>query len=91
MRSYIIKYAIFDKDGNYGIYDYRSPDDARITNQFAAGLNGQFNTGNIQHQIAFELQHTYKTLKHHTLTQWSFIGTGNIYENTKDYNPLIGN
>ncbi|WP_228732614.1 hypothetical protein, partial [Acinetobacter pittii] len=53
----------FDKDGNYGIYDFRSPDDTRITNQFAAGLNGQFNTGTIQHQIAFELQHTYKTLK----------------------------
>ncbi|MFH4247435.1 TonB-dependent siderophore receptor, partial [Acinetobacter baumannii] len=50
--------AVFDKDGNYDIYDYRSPDDTRITNQFAAGLNGQFNTGNIQHQIAFELQHT---------------------------------
>ncbi|WP_346311283.1 hypothetical protein, partial [Acinetobacter baumannii] len=30
-------------------YDYRSPDDTRITNQFAAGLNGHFNTGNIQH------------------------------------------
>ncbi|PPC21438.1 TonB-dependent siderophore receptor [Acinetobacter baumannii] len=80
--------AVFDKDGNYDIYDYRSPDDARITNQFAAGLNGQFNTGNIQHQIAFELQHTYKTLKHHTPLN-GFIGTGNIYENTVDYNPSL--
>ncbi|MDV7494958.1 TonB-dependent siderophore receptor [Acinetobacter baumannii] len=80
--------AVFDKDGNYDIYDYRSPDDTRITNQFAAGLNGQFNTGNIQHQIAFELQHTYKTLKHHTPLN-GFIGTGNIYENTVDYNPSL--
>ncbi|BFM87907.1 hypothetical protein JUNP586_2349 [Acinetobacter baumannii] len=45
-------------------------------------------TGNIQHQIAFELQHTYKTLKHHTPLN-GFIGTGNIYENTVDYNPSL--
>jgi len=76
----------FDKHGNYDIYDFRSPDDTRITNQFAAGLNGQFNTGNIQHQVAFELQSTYKTLKHHTPLNVA-VGTGNIYEDTIDYNP----
>ncbi len=76
----------FDKHGNYDIYDFRSPDDTRITNQFAAGLNGQFNTANIQHQIAFELQRTYKTLKHHTPLNVA-VGTGNIYEDTIDYSP----
>ncbi|WP_335977481.1 TonB-dependent siderophore receptor [Acinetobacter calcoaceticus] len=76
----------FDKHGNYDIYDFRSPDDTRITNQFAAGLNGQFNTGNIQHQVAFELQRTYKTLKHHTPLNVA-VGTGNIYEDTIDYIP----
>ncbi|MFI7905363.1 TonB-dependent receptor domain-containing protein, partial [Acinetobacter baumannii] len=54
--------------------------------QFAAGLNGHFNTGNIQHQIAFELQRTYKTLKHHTPLNVA-VGTGNIYEDTVDYSP----
>lgn len=79
----------FDKDGNYGIYDFRSPDDTRITNQFAAGLNGQFNTGNIQHQLAFEIQHIYKTLKRYNSNSMELdpIGTGNIYEETKDYAP----
>ncbi|CAI3108334.1 Ferric-anguibactin receptor FatA [Acinetobacter calcoaceticus] len=76
----------FDKHGNYDIYDFRSPDDTRITNQFAAGLNGQFNTGNIQHQVAFELQNTYKTLKHHTPLNVA-VGTGNIYQDTIDYSP----
>ncbi|VAX44720.1 Ferrichrome receptor FcuA precursor [Acinetobacter calcoaceticus] len=74
----------FDKHGNYDIYDFRSPDDTRITNQFAAGLNGQFNTGNIQHQVALELQRTYKTLKHHTPLNVA-VGTGNIYQDTIDY------
>lgn len=76
----------FDKHGNYDIYDFRSPDDTRITNQFAAGLNGQFNTANIQHQVALELQRTYKTLKHHTPLNVA-VGTGNIYQDTIDYSP----
>lgn len=76
----------FDKHGNYDIYDFRSPDDTRITNQFAAGLNGQFNTANIQHQVALELQRTYKTLKHHTPINVA-VGTGNIYQDTIDYSP----
>ena len=77
----------FDKHGNYDIYDFRSPDDTRLTNQFSAGLNGQFNTGNIQHQVTFELQRTYKTLKHHTPLNVA-VGTGNIYEDTMiDYSP----
>ncbi|RSO31623.1 TonB-dependent siderophore receptor [Acinetobacter lactucae] len=76
----------FDKHGNYDIYDFRSPDDTRITNQFSAGLEGQFNTGNIQHQIAFKLQRTYKTLKHHTPLNVA-VGTGNIYQDTIDYSP----
>lgn len=76
----------FDKHGNYDIYDFRSPDDTRITNQFAAGLNGQFNTASIQHQVALELQRTYKTLKHHTPLNVA-VGTGNIYQDTIDYSP----
>ena len=35
----------FDTDGNYDIYDFRSPDDSYLTNQFKTGLNGKFNTG----------------------------------------------
>ncbi len=80
----------FDKHGNYDIYDFRSPDDTRITNQFAAGLNGQFNTANIQHQVALELQRTYKTLKHHTPLNVA-VGTGNIYQDTVDYSPSSDN
>ncbi|NEU35951.1 TonB-dependent siderophore receptor, partial [bacterium LRH843] len=34
----------FDTDGNYDIYDFRSPDDSYLTNQFKTGLNGKFNT-----------------------------------------------
>lgn len=78
--------AVFDKDGNYDIYDYRSPDDTRITNQVAAALNGQFNTGTIQHRITTELANTRKSLKRHTPIN-VLVGTGNIYTDTIDYAP----
>ncbi len=78
--------AVFDKDGNYDLYDYRSPDDTRITNQFAARLNGQFNTGNIQHQVVFELQNTRKNLKRYDPSN-QLIGNeiGNIYTDSSDF------
>ncbi len=76
----------FDKHGNYDIYDFRSPDDTRITNQFAAALNGQFNTGTIQHRITTELANTRKSLKRHTPIN-VLVGTGNIYTDTIDYAP----
>ncbi|ONN57154.1 TonB-dependent receptor [Acinetobacter genomosp. 33YU] len=78
--------AVFDKDGNYDLYDYRSPDDTRITNQFAAGLNGQFNTGNFQHQIAFELQNTRKNLKRYDPSNQLIENEiGNIYVDKPDF------
>ena len=42
----------FDQNGNYDIYDFRSPDDSYLTNQFKAGLNGQFSTGSWQHKLS---------------------------------------
>lgn len=76
----------FDKHGNYDIYDFRSPDDTRITNQFAAGLNGQFNTANIQHQVAFELQNTRKNLKRYDPSNQLIENEiGNIYTDSSDF------
>lgn len=77
--------AVFDKDGNYDLYDYRSPDDTRITNQFTAALNGQFNTGSIQHQVAFGLQNTRKNLKRYDPSNIHLEGVGNIYDDTPDF------
>ncbi|MBN6522740.1 TonB-dependent siderophore receptor [Acinetobacter pittii] len=76
----------FDKHGNYDIYDFRSPDDTRITNQFSAGLEGQFNTGNIQHQVAFELQNTRKNLKRYDPSNQLIENEiGNIYTDSSDF------
>ncbi|MDC4507011.1 TonB-dependent siderophore receptor [Acinetobacter baumannii] len=80
------EFAVFDKDGNYDLYDYRSPDDTRITNQFAARLNGQFSTGNLEHHVTFELQNTRKNLKRYDPSNQLIENEiGNIYVDKPDF------
>ena len=78
----------FDTDGNYDIYDFRSPDDSYLTNQFKTGLNGAFNTGAWQHSLSLELLHAYKR---HTQYESTFsmvnVGAGNIYNDPITHTP----
>lgn len=78
--------STFDKNGNYDIYDFRSPDDSYLTNQFKIGLNGKFATGALQHSLNVELSHTYKRRAQYDAIN-QLVGTGNIYNNTVDYKP----
>lgn len=76
----------FDTDGNYDIYDFRSPDDSYLTNQFKTGLNGKFNTGAWQHNLSLELSHAYKRhTQYDAINEW--IGSGNIYNDPISYTP----
>lgn len=76
----------FDQNGNYDIYDYRSPNDTYLTNQFKAGLNGKFNTGTWQHTVSLELSQTYKRHAQYDAIN-ALVGTGNIYTNSVTYTP----
>ncbi|WP_109441358.1 TonB-dependent siderophore receptor [Acinetobacter haemolyticus] len=76
----------FDKNGNYDIYDFRSPDDSYLTNQFKTELNGKFATGTWQHSLNIELSHTYKRRAQYDAIN-ELVGTGNIYNNTVNYAP----
>lgn len=78
----------FDQNGNYDIYDFRSPDDSYLTNQFKTGLNGKFATGTWQHSLNIELSHTYKRrAQHGSGNSMIFVGTGNIYKDPQTYEP----
>ena len=84
---------IFDQNGNYDIYDFRSPDDSYLTNQFKAGLNGQFSTGSWQHKLSLELSQTDKRHAQYDAINQA-VGTGNIYTDTVDFAPsgaVLGN
>lgn len=73
----------FGENGEYDIYDYQSPNDARNTNQFKAALNGYFATGKIEHHLMFALTQTNKTQKQYkSINEW--IGSGNINEDSVD-------
>ena len=76
----------FDQNGNYDIYDFRSPDDSYLSNQFKTGLNGKFNTGTWQHTLNLELSQSYKRHAQHDPIN-ELVGTGNIYTNTVTYQP----
>lgn len=83
----------FGQNGNYDIYDFRSPDDSYLTNQFKAGLNGQFSTGSWQHKLSLELSQTYKRHAQYDAINQA-VGTGNIYTDTVDFAPsgaVLGN
>lgn len=76
----------FDPNGNYDIYDYRSPNDTYVTNQFKAGLNGKFDTGTWLHTVSLELSQTYKRhAQYNAINEW--VGAGNIYSNSATYSP----
>ncbi|MBF7692062.1 TonB-dependent siderophore receptor [Acinetobacter pollinis] len=77
----------FDQSGNYDIYDYRDPNDARVTDQFKLHLNGEFETGSFKHQLRTEVAETNKSRKRVSgLNQ--VIGTSNIYNDTTDFSPV---
>lgn len=81
----------FDQNGNYDIYDFRSPNDSYLTNQFKAGLNGQLNTGAWQHKLNLELSQTYKRHAQHDAINLpvtdNLESTGNIYTYPITYTP----
>jgi len=76
----------FDQNGHYDIYDFRSPNDSYLTNQFKTGLNGKFNTGTWQHSLNLELSQTYKRHAQYDAINDS-VGSGNIYEDSSTYAP----
>ncbi|WP_343620433.1 TonB-dependent siderophore receptor [Acinetobacter proteolyticus] len=76
----------FDQNGNYDIYDFRSPDDSYLTNQFKTGLSGKFNTGTWQHTLNLELSNSYKRHAQHDPIN-ELVGTGNIYTDNITYQP----
>jgi len=43
----------FSPEGDYGIYDFRSPDDTRRNDEVQAAMTGLFNTAGLGHELTF--------------------------------------
>ena len=67
----------FTPQGNYDIYDYRSPDDTRRNDQAQATVSGAFATGALRHQLMLGVDYLQRTIDRHGSIN-EMIGSGNI-------------
>ena len=78
--------AYFSEAGDYTLYDYRSPDDTRRTDEAQAALSGRFNALGLGHELTVGTSAQRRTLDQRpSYMEW--IGTGNIDQPTPVYPP----
>ncbi|MNZ63074.1 Ferrichrome receptor FcuA precursor [compost metagenome] len=78
--------AYFSSAGDYDIYDYRSPDDTRRTDEAQAALNGRFDVLGMGHELTLGTSAQRRTLDQRPyFNEW--IGSGNIYQQTPALPP----
>lgn len=67
----------FAPNGDYDIYDYRSPDDTRRNLELRAELRGTFATGSVGHQLTLGVDRFERTVdKRQNVNE--YVGTANI-------------
>ncbi|SHN08598.1 TonB-dependent siderophore receptor [Phytopseudomonas punonensis] len=76
----------FSPEGDYDIYDYRSPDDTRRHDELQATLSGAFTTGIIRHELTIGSSALRRTIDRRASVNVP-IGTGNIHEDPADFAP----
>jgi len=70
--------AFFASNGDYDIYDYRSPDDTRRTDEAQATLNGRFDALGVGHDLTVGSSAQRRTVDQRPYyNEW--LDTGNIY------------
>ncbi|WP_442113083.1 TonB-dependent siderophore receptor [Pseudomonas sp. NUPR-001] len=76
----------FSSAGDYDIYDYRSPDDTRRTDEVQAALNGHFEAMSLNHELTVGTSAQRRTLDQRPyFNEW--LGSGNIYQPTPALPP----
>ncbi|WP_085675490.1 MULTISPECIES: TonB-dependent siderophore receptor [unclassified Pseudomonas] len=68
----------FSPNGDYDIYDFRSPDDTRRTDEAQAMLNGHFDALGVQHELTVGSSAQRRTLDQRPYYN-ELVGSGNIY------------
>lgn len=78
--------AFFGSNGDYDIYDFRSPDDTRRTDEAQAMLNGRFDALGVGHELTVGTSAQRRTLDQRpSYMEW--VGTGNIYTGAPAFDP----
>lgn len=77
----------FTPEGDYDIYDYRSPDDTRRDDEVQAAMTGLFDdTAGLSHELTFGTSAFRRVIdKRDAVNAW--IGSGNIYQDAPSLKP----
>ncbi|HJW06493.1 MAG TPA: TonB-dependent siderophore receptor [Rhodanobacter sp.] len=74
----------FAPNGDYDVYDFRSPGDTRVNDEVRAVLKGSFDTGAIGHEISLGASAFRRTLDQRPYV-YDYVGTANIDEANPPY------
>lgn len=69
----------FAPNGDYDIYDYRSPDDTRSNDEIRLSINGGFETGPISHELSVGAGIFRRGIERRPYV-YDYVGTANIYD-----------
>ncbi len=76
----------FSPEGNYDIYDYRSPDDTRRDDEVQAAMTGVFDSAGLGHELTFGTSAFRRVIdKRLALNEW--VGSGNIDTDAPTFTP----
>jgi iron complex outermembrane receptor protein len=67
----------FAPNGDYDVYDFRSPDDTRVNDEVRASLNGSFDTGSFSHELVVGATAFRRTQDGRPYV-YDYVGTANI-------------
>lgn len=74
----------FSPEGNYDIYDFRSPDDTRRNDEVQAVLNGRFDAAGLGHELSVGTSAFRRVVNKREAINESF-GSGNINNEPEDH------
>ncbi len=76
----------FSPQGDYDVYDYRSPDDTRRDDEVQAAMTGLFDTGSLGHELTFGTSAFRRVIdKRKSVNE--YIGSGNINQDAPTFTP----
>lgn len=80
--------AFFAPNGDYGVYDYRSPDDQHRNDEIRLAFNGLVTTGQITHELTIGADVLHIRYAHSRNEVFDWVGRANIHqENTPYFAP----
>jgi iron complex outermembrane receptor protein len=76
----------FSPEGNYDVYDFRSPDDTRRNDEVQAAFDGTFNTGWLKHELTLGSSVLRRVVDQRDEVN-ELIGSSNIDSDPVDFTP----